>query len=82
MIKTKEGNVEIIGIGAEILADLSVIVSTLKKRAFMSDDLILQAVVTGLNNDNEEISPEQKQEVESWLKAQREKVLGGMKHGN
>ena len=82
MIKTKEGNVEIIGIGAEILADLSVIVYALNKRAFMSDDLILQAVVTGLNNDNEEISPEQKQEVESWLRTAREKAKGGMKYGN
>lgn len=41
MIKTKEGNVDITGLGVEILADLSVIISTLKTRANMPDDLIL-----------------------------------------
>lgn len=82
MIKTKEGNVDITGLGVEILADLSVIISTLKTRTCMSDELILSAVVMGLNNDKEELSPEQSQEVESWLKAQKEKVLGGMKYGN
>lgn len=82
MIKIEEGNVDIRGFGVEVFADLSVIVSTLKTRTFMSDELILSAVVMGLNNDKEELSPEQKQEVESWLKTEREKSKGGMKYGN
>lgn len=77
MIKSEEGNVDIRGLGVEVLADLSVIVSTLKTRTFMSDDLILQAEVMGLNNDNEKLSPEQEQEVESWLRTEREKAKGG-----
>lgn len=82
MIKSEEGNVDIVGLGVEVLADLTVIIATLKTRANMPDDLILKAVVMGLNDDNEELSPERSQEVESWLKAQKEKVLGGMKYGN
>lgn len=76
MIKTKEGNVDITGLGVEVLADLTVIIATLKTRANMPDDLILKAVVMGLNDDNEELSPERSQEVESWLKAEREKAKG------
>lgn len=81
MIMTKEGNVDITGLSVEVLADLSVIISTLKTRANMSDALILQAVVMGLNHYNEELSPEQEQHVESWLKTEREKAKGG-KYGN
>lgn len=82
MIMTKEGNVDITGLGIEVLADLYVIILTLKTRANMSDAMILQAVMMGLNNDNEKLSPEQEQEVESWLRTEREKAKGGMKYGN
>ena len=81
MIMTKEGNVDITGLGIEVLADLSVIISTLKTRANMSDALILQAVMMGLNNDNEKLLPEQEQEVKSWLRTEREKAKGG-NYGN
>ena len=82
MIKTKEGEIEIDGLTIEVMADISVIIKTLRKHKVMSDNRIMQAVINGFNDNIVELSPEEEDKVEDLLKNAREKAEGGMKYGN
>lgn len=82
MIKTKEGKIDINGLTIEVMADISVIIQTLRKHKLMSDDRIMQAVINGFNDNIVELSPEEEDKVEDLLKNAREKAEGGMKYGN
>lgn len=82
MIKTKEGKIDIKGLTIEVMADISVIIQTLRKHKLMSDDRIMQAVINGFNDNIVELSPEEEDKVEDLLKNAREKAEGGMKYGN
>ena len=82
MIKTKEGEIEIDGLTIEVMADISVIIKTLRKHILMSDNRIMQAVINGFNDNIVELSPEEEDKVEDLLKNAREKAEGGMKYGN
>ena len=82
MIKTKEGKTDINGLTIEVMADISVIIQTLRKHKLMSDNRIMQAVINGFDDNIVELSPEEEDKVEDLLKNAREKAEGGMKYGN
>ena len=82
MIKTKEGEIDIKGLTIEVMADISIIIQTLRQHKLMSDDRIMQAVINGFNDNIVELSPEEEDKVEDLLKNAREKAEGGMKYGN
>jgi hypothetical protein len=82
MIKTKEGEIDIKGLTVEVMADISVIIQTLRQHKLMSDDRIMIAVINGFNDNIVELSPEEEDKMEDFLKNAREKAEGEIKYGN